>query len=210
MLPTLLSAANIPLASNLNLDGIDQWSTISEGKRSSRREIEGALDNVLGYSGYIYDGWKIVNGTVGGFQIWGERQSASYVSKSEYANNVFQSEVGVILKKFHYSKKLKSVTGLRVNQMRQEAKVFCDVFGNANLNPCLPNVKPCLFELYRDPCELNNLDKKFPKKYIEMMDRFKKHLSKEIPSRRVLADPKFSFAQFNNTITWWQPDGPIN
>lgn len=206
LLPTLTSAAGIDLK-NLKLDGIDQWPTISEGKPSKRREILNILDNVAGYSGYIYDGWKLVNGTDTKYNSWyGNYSHSNHLNYHHYARTVFNSIAGKSIKNLNNGKD-PPLTSRKIQLMRLHATVFCDEFMDLKRSSCDPNESACLFDLYKDPCELNNIAETHGGKLLKIQEKFNRLVARARPSRRRPIDPRASAEYFNNTLNWWQPDG---
>jgi arylsulfatase A-like enzyme len=63
LFPTLLKFAGVKLDQKLKLDGVDQWNVINFGGYSARSEIVN-IDDVLGFGSYIYNTYKLVNGTI--------------------------------------------------------------------------------------------------------------------------------------------------
>lgn len=206
LLPTLTSAAGIDLK-NLKLDGVNQWPTISEGKPSKRREVLNILDNVAGYSGYIYDGWKLVNGTDTKYNSWyGNYSHSKLFTYRHYASMVHNSMAGKSIQSLS-NKKDPPLTSKKINLLRLHSTIFCDEFMDSERRSCNPNESPCLFHLYRDPCELNNVAQNHREKLREIQKKFNRLVAKAKPSRRKPIDPQASAENFNYTLTWWQPDG---
>jgi arylsulfatase B len=200
ILPTLLSLVNITESSNINdeIDGIDQWNTISEGEASTRKEILYNYENIRGYSAFMLRGWKIINGTDNiEYAGWiGESGSINNnVTHEEYYDTVVQSKVGRMIG-------MLSTDAVRI--LRNASRVECGT--EEHHSPCNPIKRPCLFNILDDPCEKNNIAKHKPEIVRLLLSQLSEHVLLTVPSLRqpsdLRSDPKF----FNNTWSSWLDD----
>ena len=207
LLPTLGAAARISVT-NDELDGINQWPTISFGLPSRRFEIVNNIDPIVGVSSYTFGNFKIVDGTSnnGTYDGWlgDSGNNAIPTSSFTYATNVLQSQAGKSIRSIQ--KKKHQLTVQKIILLRKEAKVKCL---KTKKNHCNLLDGPCLFNIIKDPCEQNNLAHVLP-----LTMKFMEHQLDEwtfggIRSRRRQADPASNPANFNGTWNFWQPDGPI-
>lgn len=85
------------------MDGINQWTELSEDKPSTRQEILHNIDHIYGDASLLVYPWKVVNGTTyqGEWDGWygpaGERSPESYNT-----DDVRNSDAGSILDKHKY------------------------------------------------------------------------------------------------------------
>lgn len=165
--------------------------------RNLRREIV-SVDDVSGYSSFIYDNMKIVNGSWanGAYDIWLGSNNNSNISLTNpsYIQRVQQSEV---------SKAIFPVISSLITRLRSQASVKCGITQGTQCNPLQ---KVCLFNLTNDPCEYNNIADRFPDTVKDLQERFNNEMKKLIPSRRKLSDPACNPKNFNFNWNWWQLD----
>jgi hypothetical protein len=67
---------------------------------------------------------------------------------------------------------------------------------------CQPTVKPCLFNIAQDPCELDNLADRMPEVVEELVERMNLYQRSAVPPRNKKPDPK-GFPYYHNGI--WGP-----
>uniref|UniRef100_A0A1B0CXZ0 Sulfatase N-terminal domain-containing protein n=1 Tax=Lutzomyia longipalpis TaxID=7200 RepID=A0A1B0CXZ0_LUTLO len=185
-LPTFIHVADASTC-NMNIDGINIWQTVSLNKRPSRREILHNIDPIIGYSSYYSDGWKYINGTtaVGKYDYWlGEIHYENDPKSSQYAEIVMRTDVWKALDPFAKRK----LRARDVEALRKKTAVNC---GNqSSRTRCNPLEAPCLYHLTRDPCEINNLAEKQPKRLQEMARRVEEFRDNMMPPKNLPADPK--------------------
>lgn len=206
LLPTLLSASNIS-SKHLNsdeIDGVDQWKTISEGEASPRKEILYNYDDVRGFSAFMLRGWKIVNGTDNiEYAGWLGESGFKYfnITHEEYFQTVTQSKVGRILR---------MPPSDVVRNLRSDAKVECGNEGNDDVEhatiPCNPLKRPCLFNVIQDPCERENLAKSKPEIIRLLLSQLTGHVLETLPALRIGSDPNSDPKLHNFTWSPWLDD----
>lgn len=197
LLPTFAGLANIKIDDE-SLDGFDQWETISTGASSPRHEVLYNIESVLGYSALMNDGWKLVNGSENiKYAGWFGRSGVEDVSVSfeNYSKTVVESEA---------SKSFPTINLESMKKMRNEATVKCKMIVNAT--KCNPIVAPCLFNIFDDPCEQNNLAVIHAEKVKLLLGILSHHSNDMIPMRRKITDPNCDPKSYNNTWTWWQDE----
>ena len=167
LLPTLASAAGLPKISNI--DGIDHWQSLVNGEKLSRTDVLNNIDLIIGYSSYIKDGWKIVNGTTnnGSFDGW-----LSTVNENKF--KLGRSYVNYLREKIHAFFNI-TMEEHQILKLRNDATVNCNQLSDNNVQ-CTPLEDPCLFYIVDDPCEMNNLAKKFPEKLLEMEEHLEQYI----------------------------------
>ncbi|KAG5680743.1 hypothetical protein PVAND_010232 [Polypedilum vanderplanki] len=197
LLPTLntLSGANFKIQGKI--DGLDQSLTLKYNFKSPRNELL-TVDDVLGYSSYIFYGLKIVNGSSTNGKsdgFLGSNNNSDYDIKN-YIKNVRNSRVSTYLKN--------SMSDYGIERLRESIKVQCS--NSVHKNPCDLLKAPCLFDLNNDPCEENNIAEKYPIIFKPLFSRYKNALTSIVQTRRKPSDPQCDPANFNFTWNWWQQD----
>jgi arylsulfatase B len=197
LIPTLAAAANISIETE-GLDGVNQWDTISLGSPSRRQEVLYNIENVIGVSAIMHDGWKLVNGSENMKNAdWFGSTGREYlnVSMRTYSQNVMRSEA---------AKSLPPMSSEVILRMRIESTVKCSE--NTKALKCDPMKAPCLFNIVDDPCEQNNLADSHQGRVEFLRWRIGIHAATIVPSRRRPTDPNCDPANFNYTWSWWQED----
>lgn len=195
-LPTLAAAANITIKDK-SFDGVNQWDSISLGTKSKRKEILYNIENIVGYSALMYQGWKLVNGTenIDNANWFGSSGADSNTTFDSYARTVLESEA---------SRSLPEINSATMKTIRDEATVKCNL--NRNGIKCDPRKVPCLFNIIEDPCEQNNLIDVNTDELEILLSKLSHHVDNMVPIRRRPSDPKCDPINFNGTWTWWEED----
>ncbi|CAG9762955.1 unnamed protein product [Ceutorhynchus assimilis] len=207
-LPTLISAAGLDTKLPSNLDGLDQWKSISEGQESPRSEILYNIDEVFNFGAYRQGIWKYLYGTT--FNGEHDQWYGSIGKDPTYKYNldkVLESPVAVALTALATYKQIQDKNNLTVlntidiQRLRSEATITCN---KSKIIKCQPQIKPCLFNLADDPCEMLNLasQRPFILKNLQLeIEKFKKSARTPINKPRdINADP----AKHNGTWIPWQ------
>lgn len=163
-----------------------------------RREII-TIDDNLGYSSYIFDNLKIVNGSIssGLFDGWLGSNNNTGINQLTYEDSVKNSMVSKVIKN-----PIK-LTSFAIKEIRQKTKVQC---GYNLTNTCNLVNSSCLFDLINDPCERNDLSKIFPHEFQMLQRQFAYEIEKLVPSRKQRSDPLSDPKFFNFNWNWWQND----
>jgi arylsulfatase B len=204
-LPTLGRLAGFRFDSGVKLDGVDQWGMINNGGPSQKNEIVN-IDDVFGFGSYIHYTMKYVNGTVndGAYDGWlASKNNNGDIDPLQYALNVLNSTVSRAI----YSVQKKNLCVDKILELRKVATISCS--NSVTKNPCDLKKGPCLFDIFEDPCEENNLASTRPviKNLLEKRYNEKKRLI--VPTRRRPADPACDPKNFNFNWNWWQNDSSI-
>lgn len=201
-LPTLLSAANIT-APLLAIDGVNVWNALSNAGPSPRSELVINIDPLPSgsYSALIKDNFKYVNGTTtdGAYDQWLGviDDSESHPLTTFYSTWILRSDAGRALSAVNGHR----LTRARIQALRNESTINC---GRQNSKTvCNPLVKPCLFDLIRDPCETNNLADIEVAKLKELGELVQHYLAYGVEPKNQPADDRCDPVNFNNTWTWW-------
>ncbi|XP_049292803.1 arylsulfatase B-like isoform X1 [Anopheles funestus] len=199
-LPTLASAAGIPVgnSSYSDIDGIDQWEALAYGTGNPRQKLMNNLDEIFGYTSYVENGFKYINGTTqdGLNDEWyGETDPLDKLpGDDQYLSAVMSTGIARAGK---LDEKL-------ISYLRRHAKVNC---GNAISNkPCNPLIKPCLFDIINDPCEMHDLADEHPKKLREIRQHLEHYRLRAAPPRNRPHDPAADPTKFGGVWNWWRTD----
>lgn len=135
------------------------WSSLTQNEPSQRKEILHNIDDIWGSASVTVGEWKLLKGTNynGFWDKWygpaGNRQSTAY--NVDAINNC---PAGIAINKL---KLMPSIDKIR--ELRLEASIEC-YLNNSNETEyaeCRPLDGPCLFNVYSDPCELNNVAERY-------------------------------------------------
>lgn len=149
---------------------------ITSGSVSLRNEVI-TIDDVFGYSSFIFNGIKYVNGSSSNGQAdtWLGSNNNSDINASGYVDEVFNSKAAKALRNFH-----ETLTSASIKELRSNLKVECaGIKHECNLLEA-----PCLFDIQNDPCEENNLAAANPVMMEEMTKTFNERLKTLVPARR--------------------------
>uniref|UniRef100_A0A2M4CI33 Putative arylsulfatase b n=1 Tax=Anopheles darlingi TaxID=43151 RepID=A0A2M4CI33_ANODA len=200
-LPTLASAAGIPAYRGDNLsdiDGIDQWEALAYGTGNPRQRVMNNLDEIFGYTSYVDNGLKYVNGTTldGVNDGWygAIDDTDTLPSNAEYLRTVMASHVGRLTKP---DEKV-------VSYLREHARIDCgNDIGNRDCNPLR---RPCLFDIINDPCEMHDLFERYPDKVRQIQERVEKYRLRAAKPRNRPHDPAADPSKFGGVWNWWRTD----
>lgn len=201
-LPTLGKLAGVKF-NREKLDGVDQWGVINGGGFPARNEIVN-IDNVLNFGSFIYGPYKLVNGSLAGgtFDGWLSSTNKSYNNDPiDYALNVLTSEASRAILSIQKKNRL-SID--KILQIRSLATARCT--NGVEKNGCDLSKGPCVFDIYNDPCEENNLAGKRPMILRSLLQRYNERVHQAVPSRRQPTDPASDPVHFDLNWQWWQED----
>ncbi|XP_073843224.1 arylsulfatase B-like [Musca autumnalis] len=204
-LPTLASAAGIEIPNHLQIDGVDLWSSLSEGHEPQPRTLLHVLDDVFGYSSYMRDNLKYINGSsfAGQYDSW--LGDIAFEETDPLANfyeqEILASPVHSALGNSHLSIEL-------IQRLRTEATHNCPVNSedyNQEIYQCEPLKAPCLFNLAKDPCERYNLAKLYPLQVQFLAQEVEELKRQTRASARVpFGDPLANPQRFGGVWQWWK------
>ncbi|BFF97031.1 arylsulfatase B [Drosophila madeirensis] len=203
-LPTLAAAAGVQLPTDLKLDGLNLWPSLSGAAEPQPRKLLHVLDDVFGYSSYTSDTLKYVNGSSfeGRYDHWlGELEAGEeHPLSADYAQLVRASEVQAVLGNG-------GPTEDRIRQMRDEATQRCPIQNgdqDDRIYLCEPLKAACLFDLSNDPCERYNLAKLYPLQLQLLAEDVEELRLTALPSARVpIADKRADPALHSGNWEWW-------
>ncbi|XP_017138997.1 arylsulfatase B [Drosophila miranda] len=154
-LPSLAHAAGIELPHTLELDGIDLWPQLAGPVDAPHvpREILHILDDEWRVTSFQMGHWKYINGTTSAGQY---DQVLTYRElddldprESRYVVTVRNSPTSRALARHD----IRRMTQQRVVTLRRSAAVRCGDLQRG----CNPLVEECVYDIWNDPCEKNNL-----------------------------------------------------
>ncbi|XP_071876830.1 arylsulfatase B [Bombus fervidus] len=157
-LPTLYSAAGGDLKDLGEIDGIDQWRLLSEGRGRGRDKLLLNIDEVLKTEGAIYSRFKLLRGTIenGYYDGYYGDSGKTLETLPTYTDIVMKSTVSESLT-YHLGGPVTQPSTMV--RLRQDATVQCNAnftyYRRQMLTPC--NVTECLFDIVNDPCETRNI-----------------------------------------------------
>lgn len=131
------------------------WPSLTRNTPSLRKEILHNIDDIWGSASLTVGEWKLLKGTNynGFWDKWygpaGNRQPSAYS-----VDALHQCAAGKAINKLNMIP-----SNDKIRELRMEASVEC-YLNNSNETEypeCRPLDGPCLFNVYDDPCELNNL-----------------------------------------------------
>ncbi|XP_067209079.1 arylsulfatase B-like isoform X2 [Linepithema humile] len=172
-LPTLLTAAGGDPSNLTSIDGMDLWNALSEDTESPRTNVLHNIDDIYGVSAITVGDWKLIQGsTYNG--IWDGWYGPSGREWVYDVSGVISSAAGRAVASVGLG-----VTAEVVRMLRENAQIKCPP-RNDSLPMCKPLQEPCLFNVFQDPCEDNNLVKQFPTIVKKLQDELKKFNSTAI------------------------------
>ncbi|XP_041783371.1 arylsulfatase B-like isoform X1 [Anopheles merus] len=199
-LPTLASAAGIALGNSSfsDIDGIDQWEALAYGTGNPRQRLMNNLDEIFGYTSYMENGFKYINGTTlnGVNDAWyGETDPLDQLPDDEqYLSSVMATRIA---RAGRLDEKL-------ISYLRRHATVNC---GNSiATKPCNPLVKPCLFDIINDPCEMHDISDEYPKRLRGIRNRLELYRLRAAKPRNRPHDPEADPSKFGGVWNWWRTD----
>ncbi|KAH1011935.1 hypothetical protein HUJ04_001203 [Dendroctonus ponderosae] len=190
-----------------NLDGQNQWSTISKDLPSHRSEVLLNIDEKNGFSGligqagrYKYLNGSYMNGTYDG--ALGDTGRAAETPSYDL-EAVLQSAVNQAIQTVPGSV---SLTLERIQQLRTQLDISgCNGKRRAADLPCLGE---CLFDLENDPCETENLFDRKPVVGANLKRKLRRYFSQLVPSRNRKIDLNSNPKNCNGTwFPWLDADG---
>ncbi|KAK2715585.1 hypothetical protein QYM36_010237 [Artemia franciscana] len=198
-LPTLYGAAGANCSSLKGIDGVNHWPTLTgKSDKPPRTKTVHNIDEGFGYGAVRKGPWKLVQGTTynGDWDKWfGPSGRDNFtIDWKHYKKLIADSDTAKSLARIgarfgHFDK------------IVSQANVKCS--NPPDISNCKPKVKPCLFNIERDPCEYEDVADKHPKKYTELLKLLEDYKHTQVPPRNKpqnpLADPKY----FGYVWTYW-------
>ncbi|XP_052871938.1 arylsulfatase B-like [Anopheles cruzii] len=200
-LPTLASAAGISLPHDetaSDIDGIDQWEALAYGTGNPRQRLMNNVDEIFGYTSYMENGLKYVNGTTleGANDRWyGAADSLDKLpGNAQYLDTVKSSPIGRALQ----------LDAIVMGYLRRHARVNCS---NAiATRDCNPLQRPCLFDIINDPCEMHDIAAEHPIRMRQIQENIEDYRSRAVKPRNRPHDPAANPANFGGVWNWWRTE----
>ena len=189
-LPTLYTLAGGNVSSLGNIDGIDQWNSLSTKTNSSRAEILHNIDPVAPFAASLRVGdHKLITGEAGmEWSGWYPPWQADEELHKKSNNIKSSNKEDVTLNGY--------IANLKVH-VHCGKKPF-----NASTN-CDPVAKPCLFNIAKDPCEYYNIADDNQIIVKQMLDRLEAYNRTMIAPGNRPEDPKGNPKYHNDTWVPW-------
>ncbi|KAL3272016.1 hypothetical protein HHI36_022482 [Cryptolaemus montrouzieri] len=210
-LPTLYSLAGGNVSSLKDIDGFDQWQSISENKSSNREEILANIDEVEVYSAIIGNKgrYKLVNGSFlsGLYDTYGPKINDNNIDYN--ISGILNSQVNKAIRQLNASRKYLCPESIQ-NLRKISSKINEDNKCKNSKNRENPEICEgfCLFDLVEDPCETENLIKDESKK--EIISGLKARLAEIwkqlVPQTNKPVDANSNPAKYNGTWCTWLDD----
>ncbi|XP_030747442.1 arylsulfatase B-like [Sitophilus oryzae] len=188
-----------------NTDGINQWSTISYDKNTQRKEILLNVDEIQGYSGIIskLGRYKFLNGSyLLGIYDGALGETGRNSSTPTYdASKVISSAVNQAIQSLSGISPLNSST---ISTLREQLDISsCNQKTRTSDSPCLGE---CLFDLWKDPCETENIVSSSPTIAEKLREKLYNYVSQIVPERNRGVDLNSNPKKYNNTWCTWLDD----
>ncbi|XP_055692901.1 arylsulfatase B-like [Lutzomyia longipalpis] len=201
--PTLTKLGGSTCYTDNIIDGIDIWATLSCNNPSTRTEMVNNIDPVDNYVSYQYNEYKYIVGTTwgGSYDTWlGNMPYEDDPQSSNYAQLVMQSDAWLALNPYAST----TLTATDVLNIRADTEIVCQGQGVS----CNPQQGPCLFRIYEDPCEENNLasDPAYSAIKTTIESRLGSIMSTMVQPNNVHTDRNANPAFHNYIWTWWLDD----
>ncbi|KAI8125037.1 hypothetical protein FF38_10608 [Lucilia cuprina] len=201
-LPTLLTAIKgETFKDNISqqLDGLSIWQALSNDETSPRHSTLHNIDDIWGSSALTEGDWKVVKGTnyKGAWDGWygpaGNRDARSYDYKA-----VRSCYAGRALATLNMLP-----TPADITRMRSESNIDCTARRPylKQGTVCKPLVKPCLFNIRDDPCEIYNLAQKYPNILEALLEELDNYNATAVPPSNLPLDPRANPSRWNYTWT---------
>ncbi|VVC41236.1 Alkaline-phosphatase-like, core domain,Alkaline phosphatase-like, alpha/beta/alpha,Sulfatase, N- [Cinara cedri] len=218
-LPTLYTAAGGNFEDLGQIDGIDQWKSLTETSKHMRSIILINIDEIRGEEALIFNQWKAVKSNRTSDIAYYLKYSGDPGNLGPDYNmpNVAESLAGLHLSRINclVSKEdcMDTLTTYTLfENVRSQAKV--DTKCTERISDYNPNKhyecfdSYCLFDIQQDPCEYRNIAKTNQQALnmtIDMLEQFKKEMIKQVNPE---IDPKANPSYFDGYWeTWMEHSG---
>uniref|UniRef100_A0A1I8PCR6 Sulfatase N-terminal domain-containing protein n=1 Tax=Stomoxys calcitrans TaxID=35570 RepID=A0A1I8PCR6_STOCA len=153
-LPTLAAAAKIDL--NLTLDGLNMWYELKSSTtqpHDGQREILHVLDEMTNFTSYMKGKYKYIIGTTFNGQYDGvlRHRNLKVIDPRDesYAKVILSSLTSQVLHSYDEA----PLTPAKIQLLRSQLGIKC----GSQASSCGSLKEECLFNIWLDPCEQNNL-----------------------------------------------------
>ncbi|CAL1279748.1 unnamed protein product [Larinioides sclopetarius] len=185
-LPTLYSAAGGNIEKLGNIDGHSMWEAFISNTPSPRQELLHNIDPIDKESVLRMGDFKLVTGNLeSGIEswsgirvlegVWQPESMDKWVYKNGSTTRDILLQIGLYLPRVP-------------DAWREKAEVHCGG-SPATSNECQPALKPCLFNIAEDPCEITNIADLYPKKVQSMLDALKVYERQAVKTQFQDPDP---------------------
>ncbi|XP_050061914.1 arylsulfatase B-like isoform X2 [Aphis gossypii] len=213
-LPTLYTAAGGDLEELGDIDGVNQWKSLTDTSEQVRSKVLINIDEARGEEAIIFDQWKVVK---------------SNRTSNLAINLKYSGDPGNVGPEYDMSGIMGSAVGLHLSKINCLTGDVCmntsaarDVFyvsrsrAKVDGQTCperVSNLDPdqqyecfdgyCLFDTVQDPCEYRNVAEQNPQmldQMIDMLKQFKGEMKMQAPKR--ITDPDANPSRFSG---YWEP-----
>ncbi|XP_054925399.1 arylsulfatase B-like [Dermacentor andersoni] len=195
---TLYSVAGGDTARLGDVDGVDMWQHLSYGSHAPRAELLYNIDPVypaeLSVAAIRNSRYKLVIDATG-VNYHRYETPGGRLPYADLYRLLAQSKTARVLRKLYKTKNLRFP-----RRWRQRATLTCGKGTEENFSA---NDTVFLFDIEKDPCELNNLAKERPEIVSDFMKRLDAYRSVAVPARNLPYDPASSPENHNRTWAPW-------
>ncbi|XP_025194249.1 arylsulfatase B-like isoform X2 [Melanaphis sacchari] len=214
-LPTLYTAAGGNFENLGNIDGVDQWKSLTDTSEQIRSKVLINIDETRGEEAIIFNQWKVVK----------SNRTSDLVINFKYSG-----DPGNIGPEYNMSGVIASTVGLRLSKINCLTGDGCmntltarDVFyvarsrAKVDGQTCPERVSDpdpdqryecfdeyCLFDIVQDPCEYRNVAEQNPQmlnQTIDMLRQFKRVMIMQAP--KPITDPNADPRRFSGYWESW-------
>ncbi|XP_075162695.1 arylsulfatase J-like [Haematobia irritans] len=211
LLPTFAAAANIKL--EYKLDGINIWPDLKSDETNRwpqmhmEREIVHMLDDIWNLTSYMRGQYKYIQGTTsdGQYDDVLSQRNPNVIDPRDivYGQTIKATPTSIILER--YDDELLTIE--KMIELRKQSGIICSRSGSS----CEPLSEECLFNIWLDPCEQNNLAKdpmyaNVLKKMRQKVEVFRKSA---VPPRTGRILPEYAPERHNCLWTNFLNEAPI-
>ncbi|KAK5638661.1 hypothetical protein RI129_012956 [Pyrocoelia pectoralis] len=198
LMPTLYVAAGGNVKDLGTIDGVSQWGAITQGDESSRSSVLLDIDDFHPHSSLIgYRGrYKLINDSV-----INEFGQDGYYGKDTSPTKNPPYDVDLVLASPTNKAINKRLTKKKILTIRKKLTIQCTHKGTRP-KPCDKNGL-CLFDLVNDPCETENVAKKYPHIITDLSKQLLSYWKILKPQDKHFTDTKSNPIYYNNTWSTW-------
>lgn len=196
------------------IDGKNQWPTISEDTDTPRQEMVYNIDEIYNYAAVRKGNWKYIAGTSTSQNLWYGNSGKSDSYKYDIAS-ILESETATTLaglltykqiaeRNSENSSTAQLLEPQTILRLRREAQIQCPAVNVSESQKCKPLESACIFNISEDPCERINRAQDRPDILNNLQSLVEKYRKTAIKPRNIPRDPNADPALYNNTWTNWR------
>ncbi|XP_008216017.2 arylsulfatase B [Nasonia vitripennis] len=191
--PTLYKLAGGDLSKIQDLDGVDQWSSISGSQKSNRESLLVNIDEVSNPEAAISGYYKLIRG-INRYDDYYGKDGNDYSPKTYDVTGVLSSLAGRAIASLgnQYLPPQK-----RITELRNKATLRCE---KKDDRPSCRDT--CLFDIVKDPCETTNIIDEHPEMEIVLNTYIQGYKAVLMNQTNTYIDPAGYPENFNG---YWMP-----